>query len=274
MKSILLCSCLITLISATFNYPQNSFIKEIYNSEKVEYTISVESKTYTLYKFSVNDPGSLINGLQVCVIKIPSGEVSLKINAIQKKDSINSIFKKSAVTRNSILVSGGFWGYNKNLKEMPIGLVVSNKRIMNKKANWKSGGVLFSIRDSIGVAPISLIEGIDFDEALQSKPLVVKDSRNDIYSNDFNCFDRVCVGISNRGEIVICGIFNATGRGLSLFEFAGLLTFSGRADAPDMKIALAMDGGPSSHIYIPQLGIHFGAEVVSYVPNLITLIFK
>ena len=39
-------------------------------------------------------------------------------------------------------------------------------------------------------------------------------------------------------------------------------------------VALAMDGGPSSHLFFPSLDLNIGYDGVNYIPNMIEIISK
>jgi hypothetical protein len=159
-----------------------------------------------------------------------------------------------------VVTNGGFFGYDQAGNAIPLGLVVSAGKALNRRMPWSTGGFLVRDARGIGIVPVGTIgfEGA-VQEALQSKPIVVEQGGNGIHNQDEALFDRVAVGLSADGMLVTAGVFGAEGQGGTLYEFGEALAQRVGHPAPGLLNALAMDGGPGAHIYVPSLKKHLGS---------------
>lgn len=255
-----------TLLSC---FGQSSIINDIFNSSLTSTKFDYKSDTYDLIEYKIDDENHVRYGLTVCFIKIPLDRVNLKIDEIRQYDSVRYIFENNKLSTDLVISNGGFFGLDDNHQRVPLGLVISDGATLNSNANWKEGGILFQINDTVGIIHISEYNNQKFQQAIQCKPILVRNSRLDIYSNSYDFFDRISIGITNEDELIICGAFNKEGTCLSLFEFAEFLSSCPQMPCPNLKISLYLDGGPSAHIFIPGLNKHYGYSGVNYLPNII-----
>ena len=58
---------------------------------------------------------------------------------------------------------------------------------------------------------------------------------------------------------------------VSLFEFEQLCRGAARATSEAITDLIAMDGGPSAHLWLPPLGRLYGARSSIYLTNLVTI---
>jgi uncharacterized protein YigE (DUF2233 family) len=98
---------------------------------------------------------------------------------------------------------------------------------------------------------------------------VVERSHSGIRSDDGQLANRTAVGICEDGSIVVAGAFHDDNKALSLYEFAQVLTNIPGQNTHKLNYALYLDGGPSAHIFIPTLDLHFGSDGATFVPNLV-----
>ena len=238
--------------------------------------IATSTFTFKFYEYHINDRRSQWDGLRVCWVKFPKELVEIKIKDLRQNGNINGVYENACNGKELIVMSGGFFDEGKDGK-MPVGLLISEGKVLSDVATWESGGILFQNEVSLGIIPIGYFEHINKSKlkyAIQSKPLVVQDSRNGIYSDDKIFFDRVGVGFTNDNQLIIGGAFNRSIQALSLYQFGKLMATKKEDDGPDGKLILAMDGGPGAHIYIPSLDLHFGHAGEKYVANTIHIYLK
>lgn len=176
-------------------------------------------------------------------------------------------------TQNTIaIVGGGFFGYTKTGKAVPVGLIRENGVRKIALMPWDHGGVLTSDgQGKIKIFPAeSKSQAGRWAYAIQSKPIIILNGNIDVSKNlrdaDFN---RVAVGTTLDGDILIVGLFHSFGQAATLVQFAQI--YKSLADKKGIKIlrALAMDGGSGAQIYIPRLNMHFGDTGRSYFPSAI-----
>lgn len=169
-------------------------------------------------------------------------------------------------------VNGGFFGYDKGGKQIPLGLVIANRQTKNALMKWTTGGVLLQGDNrKIDITPIKQFRfTASIANALQSKPLLVERGAVAIRAEDAR-FNRSALCITKKGTIVLAGAFESFGRALTLKEFAGFLAKLKALSGIEIETALAMDGGPGAQLFFPSLSRHYGDPGNNYVPNLVYL---
>ena len=130
-------------------------INDLFGGELEEFVLSNDS-SIVLVHYQVSNPQSFAFGLELYFLKLPMDSVSIKIKGINKNGDANNIYKNAVTSETIALVSGGFWGYNNKGKEIPIGLVVSNEKLLSAKSKWKTGGVIYQKSGKIKIEHISI----------------------------------------------------------------------------------------------------------------------
>jgi uncharacterized protein YigE (DUF2233 family) len=165
-------------------------------------------------------------------------------------------------------MTGGFFAVNNHGKLIPQGLVRSGRQERSPKYPWTSGGIVGVRNGLTQIIPISQAgETKKFSEALQSKPILIWNGEDGIFSAQNERFDRSAVGIDKHGNIFFFVLSEPTGMAASLAEFSYLLMQYRSTMGTAISAALAMDGGPGAHLYVPELKRHCGAGTPNYVPN-------
>lgn len=250
-------------------FGQSSLIDDIYNSSLSKIKVICKSDTFELIEYKITDMNNVRYGLTVCFIKIPLERVNLKIDELREYSSVIDVFEKRCQSSDVIITNGGYFEVTKDGERAPLGLSISNGITLSDKVNWREGGILFQANDTVGIIHINDYTDQKFREAIQCKPILVRNSKNDIYSNSDSYFDRISIGITNANELIVCGAFNQDGIALSIYEFGEFLSTCSKKPCPNLNISLYLDGGPSAHIYIPVLGKHYGYSSNNYLPNII-----
>jgi phosphodiester glycosidase len=221
------------------------------------------------------NPGSPKLGLSLIWIVMPASQVDWTISEPRVSANANVVFAQTAAREDIIVESGGYFGDKEDGTKIPIGLVVTRGRQTSAKAHWQSGGILVKKNGETKVIPTSAFTPKErITEALQSKPILVKDGMNGILSNRPEFYNRTAVGLDAAGNYICAGAFSDDGHAVSLFEFAELLCRLRETGGPIMRDVLCLDGGPSSHIYIPSIQRHFGYAADRYIPNALRFFSK
>ncbi len=207
--------------------------------------------------------------ITVVIARLSKSGLVFKARDRRASGEKKGIYTDAASRADLLVISGGFFGYDTNGHLIPLGLLVDSGRRASRQVKWSSGGMLFE--DSAG---IRIVRAADYKpetapaDAVQSKPMVVMGGLNDMPVDDTHLSDRVAIGLTNTGDVLVAGVFgdDEDSNGATLHEMGDLMVAAGAVSA------LAMDGGPSSHIYIPWLRMHLGYTGLYYVPN--TLHFR
>jgi hypothetical protein len=211
---------------------------------------------------------------QTVTAYIPANSSSLSVQDIRKKGTAKQAYS-SIANKNTILVaSGGFFGFRSDGVEKPIGLIRSNRKRLVKLMEWDHGGILVSDRrGNVMIIPAqNRNQAGAWSEAVQSKPIIVYKGAIDIRKNPRDAeFNRVAIGYTLEGEMLVVGVFHSFSQASTLYDFAQ--TFKEIAESRGLKVhrAIALDGGAGAQIHIPSKGLLFGDSGRSYFPNAIRI---
>jgi uncharacterized protein YigE (DUF2233 family) len=174
-----------------------------------------------------------------------------------------------------VLINGGFYAFNKNNRESPIGLLISDGQQVSPVAqSWKSGGVLVKKNVDVDIVPISQKHDLGIlDQALQSKPLLIENGSLAVKRNlKDEPFNRSAVGLTEKGDIVFVGAFKDDNQAVTLYDFAQFMKLLKAAKGVNVKVALNLDGATDSHLFIVSSGRHFGYAGSNYVPSALAIV--
>jgi uncharacterized protein YigE (DUF2233 family) len=279
IKFPLLIACLLAAQSSGGNLPKGlpqptQGLLERLNTKTAEHQpFAIAGHKYELQRIKITDPADSRYGLSVVWITVPAAGYQLSVVDIRRDGNAVSAFEAAAHPQTDILLmNGGYFGQKDSTHSIPIGMLIADGIRISKLWPWTSGGVLVAsqAKSSAQIIPISTFRTVAAPfEAIQSKPLLVEDSRSGIRTDDHQFANRTAVAVCSDGSLLFVGAF-AEGGAVSLYEFAALLN-SGKLNTPTVETALNMDGGPGAHVFIPALHLHFGSNAVTYVPDLIRL---
>lgn len=209
---------------------------------------------------------------QVVEIFLRSETVAMSVHEIRKRETADSAYKGIIRPETLVVVSGGFFGYNHSGDETPIGLVRQGGKKKVALIEWSYGGVLVSDRvGNVKIIPANnSSQAGGWSEAIQSKPIIVFKGKVDVRKNLHDApFNRVAIGNTYAGDILIVGVFHEFGEAATILDFAQI--YKKIADTRGLKIlrALAMDGGTGAQISIPSENVSFGDTGLSYFPNAV-----
>jgi hypothetical protein len=141
------------------------------------------------------------------------------------------------------VINGGFFEKAPNDVLSPSGLLIMEGLVVAEEHPRAGSGILYSDGSRVGIAPRkSLTERSTLREALQVGPLLVDPGgAKGVYKDD--------VERHNRGAICLRGdVFSAVvvEGGLSLFQFADLLSRPAKNGGFACEVAINLDGGPST----------------------------
>lgn len=236
--------------------------------------IQARGSDVTISTRYLNDPTASRYGLRVMLVTVSPSSYSLTVDDIRRSGQPSAIF--AAVERpgsDLVLVNGAFFGTDDGQRFYPLGLLINGSKRLNVIKNWKSGGVLFCTRDlPARIAPISAFaESRDIVEAVQSKPILVENSRNGIRAENHEWANRTAVALRNENTLIVAGAFAPGNKAISLYEFAEILCRPLSEGGAAAEWALNMDGGPGAHISVPAAHLQLGSEGSTFVTNIIRL---
>ena len=106
-----------------------------------------------------------------------------------------------------------------------------------------------------------------YKQAVQSTPIMVRSGRNDMRTDDGVLFDRIAVGRTKSGGLLVVGAFKEAGDAVSLFQMADFMVSMGKSGGPVAEDMLALDGGPSASLIIPSWTCRSGTRARTTYPT-------
>jgi hypothetical protein len=211
-------------------------------------------------------PASVTFGVELCVLE--AGQARLRVKDLRTNQAPAELFPAVFGSQALGVMSGGFFDIDPSGRLIPLGLVKADGKTVSARFNWTSGGIVAASAHGVSILPIaSAGAASDHSDVLQSKPLLVEDGRDGIRSAGDDRFDRSAIALDARGHIYFFVLHEPSGAAGSLAEFSRLLLGYRSSDGQPILNALAMDGGPGAHLYVPALGRHCGAGTANFVPN-------
>ena len=167
-----------------------------------------------------------------------------------------------------LLTNGGFYLQLESGLRKPLGLVISNGVVASPFRPRQNGGFLVSNGSDVKIIGVNQPDAARrYKQAVQSTPIMVRSGRNDMRTDDGVLFDRIAVGRTKSGGLLVVGAFKEAGDAVSLFQMADFMVSMGKSGGPVAEDMLALDGGPSASLIIPKLDLSFGYTSANYLPN-------
>lgn len=147
-----------------------------------------------------------------------------------------------------VALEGGFFEMDSSKRLSPAGVLVVDGIVRNDAPNRQSGAFVFKQGryDIVWAKDLGVLSA--YSTVVQSGPILVEaPGVNGIRANDFDRLNRAAVCL-RREAVVLVSLFGGGGRGLSLYEFAALLSASEQNGGIGCEKALNLDGGPSTQV--------------------------
>ena len=107
--------------------------------------------------------------------------------------------------------------------------------------------------------------------AIESSPILVQGGDSGMRRDDHARADRVAAGTTRSGALCLAGAFAQGQATVSLYAFEQLCRRAAASAGEAVEDLIAMDGGPSAHLWLPTVGRLYGARSSIYLTNLVTI---
>lgn len=233
---------------------------------------SSKEALFYLYDWRLQRNGDALSSpIDLILVMAEDKDIQARIQPVLKRGSAVSLYAPSLCPRAHIITNGSFYTRDGD-KSAPLGLVRSGGKTLSKLSQRRSGGFLVINQGKIGILPrAATARALIATDAIESSPIVVREGANDMRSDDGVRFDRVGVGTASNGKTVVVGAFAEDQDSITLFEFSSLARAAVMASGGRLRNLLAMDGGPSAHIYLPRARRLYGYRGPAYLPNAICI---
>ena len=141
------------------------------------------------------------------------------------------------------LINGGFFERAYDATLSPSGLLIMKGVAVSKEYQRAGSGVIYSDADGVAIAYRKQLEDhSQIENAVQVGPILVDPGgQKGIYKNSFDRFNRSTICL--RGDLFPAFVVEG---GISLFQFADLLSLAVIDGGFGCNIAINLDGGPST----------------------------
>lgn len=191
---------------------------------------------------------------------------------VERRDPALALYRSVPLPGVVAAINGSFFEGRPGAGERPMGLLRQDGATRQGPTPGRSGGFLtitdgrVQIRDRRHVA-----EAAASRWAIESSPILVQDGDSGMRRDDHVRADRVAAGVTTAGVLCLAGAFAQGQATVSLFEFEQLCRQAARSTGDSVTDLIAMDGGPSAHLWLPTLGRLYGSRASIYLTNLVTL---
>ena len=203
----------------------------------------------------------------------PKARAWVKVAPVLKEGPARSTYVQGPCQDAMAVVNGSFF-YQDQRGSRPMGLVRVNGQTAQGPSPRTSGGFLTSDGRSIRIVlKAQPQKAMAARFAVESAPILIWNGKNGMRSDDRQRHDRVGVGITQDGDILVVGAFGPAAAGVSLWEFEKLVRQAAIVQGERMIDFIALDGGPSAHLYTPNAngkgGGLWGQLGRIYTPNVV-----
>jgi uncharacterized protein YigE (DUF2233 family) len=204
-------------------------------------------------------------------IEVKDSSTRGNIIDVQRDGRFVDIFSQLACPDALVITNGGFYAQGEGGRKLPLGLVISDGITKSKFSDRRYGGVIVFDQKATVFRRAAYKYQKGHRQALQSSPILIFDSKNDMGKPDETKFDRTAIGVSSSGRLLVFGAFASNTQAMTLWEFTIAILSASKKQHLDVKSVLALDGGPSSHVYVPSLKLHLGNNGLNFLPNAVCL---
>jgi hypothetical protein len=226
-----------------------------------------------LLVWRIEDRAGAARPLELVAAVVPGGAAGWRLLPVDASGPRAALLRSLDCPGAAVLTSGGFFAARDGGGYAPLGLAVGDGVALSPYAPRRWGGVLERRGDQSTIVPLANLDGAGFrDQALQSSPIIVAEGRNDMLRDDGQLDNRVAIGLDDAGGVVAVGAFRDGGGAVSLHTLAELILALGPVAGLEIRDALALDGGSSAELLVPDRGLAWGSQLPGYMPNALCLV--
>jgi hypothetical protein len=238
------------------------------DAEYVEKRFDVGYRQYRFFEWDFPSPKSDPDRLVIAAVEAVKGTYDLHIMDVRQEGNIPDLLGPPQCLRGIALTNGGYYFVKPNGKNQPTGLAISNGVVLSPLTNPRWGGFVIWNGDQLDVRRVSDVsDATKARNALQSSPIIIWGGQIEISPRDKAAYNRTAIGVTTSSDLVLVGAFTHNGNAISQYAFAQLARGMGLIGGPKIQMLLGLDGGPSSHLYIPALDKRFGYSGKRFLPN-------
>ena len=201
---------------------------------------------------------------------LPEARARVSIEYVDREGATSSVYAPGFCP-GAIAVANGNFFLDDAQGKRPLGLLRVRGRQFAPTSRRRTGGFLAVDKHGrIVVLPRAMAaQAKAAASAIESTPIIILGGRDAMHGDQRDRFDRIAVGHARNGAAVIVGAFAQDQQTVSLAEFARLALTAAARRRIVLEGMLAMDGGPSAHLWFPNSGVLYGHRGPAYLPSAV-----
>lgn len=210
-------------------------------------------------------------GFTLVMVSAPRRAARVRFVMVARRGPAKRLYQRVSCPGALAVINGSFFEGSSGAEKVQ-GLVQLDGRMAQPTSQRTQGG--FLTWDGRGLAVILRVDAAKAERALnaiESSPILIENGANGMNRDDGVHADRVAAGVTKRGDVVLIGAFGDKDDAVSLWEFEALAEAAARAERLELKDLIAMDGGPSAHLYLPRAGLFFGRTAPVFLSDAVCL---
>jgi len=211
-------------------------------------------------------PVNLVMGM------VPKADAQIRIVPVARRAAASrGLYERAPCPGALAMINGSFFeGFGRH--EHIQGLLRVGRRALRPISGRQQGGFLTTDGRSLRILPrAEAARAQAADNAVESSPILMLRGQSGMHRDDGAHADRVAAGLTDKGDVVLIGAFGERNDTVSLYEFETLAEGAAAANGLRLRDVIAMDGGPSAHLYLPRTDLFFGQTGPIFLTDVICL---
>ncbi|MDG2514069.1 phosphodiester glycosidase family protein [Sphingobium yanoikuyae] len=201
---------------------------------------------------------------------LPTARNVASVAHVDREGATSSVYSPG-FCRGAIAISNGNFFLDDAQGKRALGLLRVGGRQIAPTSRRRTGGFLtVDGQGRVAVLPRAMAaRARAAASAVESTPIIILGGRDAMRGDQRDRFDRIAVGHARDGATVMVGAFAQDQQTVSLAEFAKLTLAAASSQRVALEGMLAMDGGPSAHLWFPAAGVLYGDRGPAYLPSAV-----
>ena len=209
--------------------------------------------------------------LHLVTLYVPTDGAVVTIRAVDRQGDAETLVTRAGCPASAAAINGGFY-IRDQAGARPLGLVRIDGVTRSKPSKRKFGGFLVVADGRLAVLPRDAVApALKAAYAIESSPRLMEGGVGGIRGDNGERFDRVAIGTSADGGVLVIGVFGEDQDTVRMGEFSTLAAAAAGLAGHPARDLIAMDGGPSAHIRLGAQGKFYGYRGPAFLPNVVCL---
>ena len=197
-------------------------------------------------------------GITLGMVTTPRKAARVRIVPVARRDRARGLYASVPCPGALAMINGSFFEGNRKREHIQ-GLLRLDGVTRQPPSARTTGGFLATDGRTVRVLGRDHAEeALKAENAIESSPILIEGGQNGMRRDDGVRADRVAAGVTTDGDVVLFAAIGKDGGGVSLYEFEELIRAGAAVQGKLLADVIAMDGGPSAHLWLPRQDLFLG----------------